>query len=343
MYSIVGFDIGTTEVKCTLYLINGLNFLWRVPTPKVDINIDDSEEVTFSPIAILEIVKQLLKKISLEFPKEHILVSIASQAPSLCYWNDEGNAVGVSYLSYYGDSKMNSKRDRQCKTFKRIQLANRLFLQHGIGKVSGITGYIVYQLAEHLTLDSVTAWEMGIENLKDARIIQEAISPHQFPEIVAPVKQYIIKNEVLENGIVLAGTTDSAILPISIVPEFAEYYIYLGTWGSLLKSQILEYKDYYKCFHKGNLHSWIISIPNFIQKVDNDSFFLDDMFKQIAKEVAANSRIAICGGLVYKKKEKIEELIYQYLPTQEVTLALFDNYMVGACRLGSIAMKEKYE
>lgn len=342
MYSIVGFDIGTTEVKCTLYLVNGLKYFWRVSTPKVDVNIDDSEEVTFSPIAILGIVKQLIKKISIEFPKEHILVSIASQAPSLCYWNDEGNAVGVSYLSYYGDSKMNSKRERQCKMLKRIQLANRLFLQHGIGKVSGITGYIVYQLTEQLTLDSVTAWEMGIEDLADARIIREAIGPHQFPEIVAPVKQYVIKNEVLERGIVIAGTTDSAILPISILPEFAEYYVYLGTWGSLLKSQILEYKDYYKSFHKGNLHSWIISISNFLQKVDNDNLFLDDMFKQIANEVTAYSKIAICGGLVYKKRDKINELIDHYLPTQGVTLAVFDNSMVGACRLGSIAMKEKY-
>ena len=118
----------------------------------------------------------------------------------------------------------------------------------------GITGYIVYQLTEQLTLDSVTAWEMGIEDLTDVRIMQEAITPHQFPKIVAPVEKYTIKNEVLEKGVIIAGTTDSALLPISIVPEFADYYIYLGTWGSLLKSQIVEYKDYYKCFHKGNYH-----------------------------------------------------------------------------------------
>ena len=343
MYSIVGFDIGTTEVKCTLYLVNGLKYFWRIATPKVDINITDSEEITFSPIAILKIVRQLLKKIRFDFPREHILVSIASQAPSLCYWNDEGNAIGVSYLSYYGDPKMNSKQDRQCKMFKRIQYANRLFLQHGIGKISGITGYIVYQLTEQLTLDSVTAWEMGIEDLTDVRIMQEAITPHQFPKIVAPVEKYTIKNEVLEKGVIIAGTTDSALLPISIVPEFADYYIYLGTWGSLLKSQIVEYKDYYKCFHKGNLHSWIISLPNFIQEVDNDSLFLDDMFKQIANEVEANGRIAVCGGLVYKKKDNINELIDHYLPTQKVTLAIDDNSMVGACRLGSIAIKEKHD
>ena len=64
MYSIVGFDIGTTEVKCTLYLVNGLKYFWRIATPKVDINITDSENIYWLvlPVKHLHYVIGMMKE-----------------------------------------------------------------------------------------------------------------------------------------------------------------------------------------------------------------------------------------------------------------------------------------
>lgn len=343
MYNIVGVDIGTTEIKCTLVMINGLKYFWRKSTPKVTTNVNNLEEVTFSPNEIWKIVYNLLEEIYLNFTNENILVSIVSQAPSLCLWDDDGNNIGISYLSYYGDPTINTKEARQHKAIKRIKLANTLFLKYGKGKISGITGYIVYQLSEQLTMDAVTAWELGIESSKDVDIIKEEVGIHRFPNIVAPIQKYEIKNMGFKEGGIIAGTTDSAILPISIFPEFSDYYVYLGTWGSLLKSNILEYRDYGKVYHKGDLHSWIISIDDFIYKVNNSPSFLEIMFDKIAQEVTPYSKIAICGGLVFKMNDTINELISRYLPSQEIVFVTSENIITGACRLGYISIKETYK
>lgn len=343
MYNIVGIDIGTTEIKCTLVMINGLKYFWRKSTPKVTTNVNNLEEVTFSPNAIWEIVYNLLEEIYLNFTKENILVSIVSQVPSLCLWDDDGNNIGISYLSYYGNPIINTNEARKYKAIKRIKLANTLFEKYGKGKISGITGYLVYQLSEHLTMDAVTAWELGIENSKDADTIKEEIGVHSFPNIVAPIQKYGIKNMKFEKGYIIAGTTDSAILPLSIFPEFSDYYIYLGSWGSLLKSNILEYKDYGKVYHKGDLHCWIISIANFIDKVNNNPNFLETMFEKIAQKVTPCSRIAICGGLVFTKRDMINGLISRYLPSQELVFMTSENVITGACRLGYLSIKEVHE
>ena len=293
----------------------------------------NNQEITFSPRkvwhSICDLILPILKKI------DNVIISVVCQAPSLTFWNEEGDGVGISYLSYYGDPTQNTYFQRKHKTAMRLALANRIISEKENMYVSGLTGYIVFMLTRQLTLDSVTAWELGIESQEDALDMQARFKPYIFPCVLPPSAKIPLNCVDLNmaHGFSLVGTTDSAILPISVIPEFSDYYIYLGSWGSLLQSKIRTIEDYNIHFYSGVLNNWLVSIPDFIAKVTTNVQELDNLFLTIQKIINQQCKVAICGGLTKAKKEYLQFLIGTYFRNGQAIIVTEKEGAFGAFRL----------
>ena len=338
MEAIIGIDVGTSAIKCSAILPDGTSYNVRCDTPALKEINTNNQEIIFIPNEIWQCVLNLILPITDYF--QNLVISVVCQAPSLCFWNDNGGSVGISYLSYYGDPTQNNRSQRQGKTAKRLAFADRIIESRQIKYISGLTGYIVYMLTGKLTLDSITSWEIGIESFEDMSEMRNSMSSYVFPEILPPLHQIPMNclNMLSSKGKVLVGATDSAILPISVVPEFSDYYVYLGTWGSLLKSQISCADSYKKYYHTGVLNNWLISISDFISKVDQNSNELDVLFDKVSKLTEIHSKIAICGGLTKTKRDYIQHLCITFLNDREVLFVSEKEGALGACRLAEMSI-----
>lgn len=341
MQSIIGIDVGTTSIKCSAVLPDGTCYNNRCNTPSVRKSPSDSCEITFLPKEIWGCVRELI--LPLIEKVDNVIISVVCQAPSLCFWDEKGDGIGVSYLSYYGDPTQNGYFQRKDKTIMRLALGNRIMINSGFKYVSGLTGYIVFMLTGKVTLDSITAWEMGIESQGDVLEMKRYFNTNIFPDVLAPLIPIPLNCTDLNfvQGISLVGTTDSAILPISTVSEFSDYYIYLGTWGSLLKSEIRTIESYNIQYHSGSLNTWLVSIPEFISKVEEDVNVLDNLFLAAGKMTNEHSKIAICGGITNVKREYIHYLANKYLKNRQVVIVPEKSGAYGACRLAEISVKER--
>lgn len=341
MQTIIGIDVGTTSIKCSAVLPNGTCYDNRCNTPPVRKSVTDSYAITFLPKEIwecvCELISPLLEKIN------NAIISVVCQAPSLCFWDIKGDGIGVSYLSYYGNPMQNDYFQRKDKTIMRSALGNRIMANSGFKYVSGLTGYIVFMLTGKVTLDSITAWEMGIESQEDVVEMKKIFNANIFPDVLAPLTQISLNCADLNfvQGVSLVGTTDSAVLPISTVSEFSDYYIYLGTWGSLLKSEIRTIASYNIQYHSGLLNTWLVSISEFISKVEEDVKVLDNLFSMAGKMTNEHSKIAICGGITNVKREYIHCLVNEYLKNRQAVIVPEKGGAYGAYRLAEISVKER--
>ena len=333
MQNIIGIDVGTTSIKCSSILPDGSHYDARCNTPLFRKNSLNNQEITFSPRKVWNSVCNLILPILKKF--DTVIISVVCQAPSLTFWNEKGEGVGISYLSYYGDPTQNTYFQRRHKTAMRLALANRIISEKEIMYVSGLTGYIVFMLTGQLTLDSVTAWELGIESQEDALDMQVRFKPYIFPCVLPPSAKIPLNCADLDivHGFSLVGTTDSAVLPISIIPEFSDYYIYLGSWGSLLQSKIRTIEDYNIQYYSGLLNNWLVSIPDFIAKVTANIQELDNLFLTIQKIINQRCKVAICGGLTKAKKEYIQFLIDTHFRKEQAIIVTEKEGAFGAFRL----------
>lgn len=339
MQGVIGIDIGTTLIKCSAYMSDGSYYDVYCNTPPLKRDLYDEQNITFSPKKIWNAVCNLI--IPILGSISDATISVVCQAPSLCLWDEEGDGIGISYLSYYGNPTKNDYISRNQKTARRLTLANRLASKR-YTYISGLTGYIVFMLTGKLTMDSITAWELGIESQKDALNMQKSCKDYIFPSILTPIEKISLNCVDLnfDKGFSLVGATDSAILPISITPEFSDYYIYLGSWGSLLESSIRSDIDYSIQYHSGILNNWLISIPDFITRVTANEKELDNLFISVKNLTNINCKIAICGGLAKKKRDYIQFLVNTHLAKRQVVFASEKGGAFGACRLAELSAKE---
>jgi len=338
--SIIGIDIGTTSIKCSTVLLDGHIVDLQCKTPPFELSSHDSKKITFSPAGIWKAVESLLTEIIHTHSLDKVIISVVSQAPSICLWDDNENATGVSYLSFYGNPQENNYELRRSKANNRISLAKQLFPTGMPGYISCLTGYIVYKLTGELTIDSITAWELGIESETDEIILDKGI--HKFAKVYPPTRilPMLSKNLPGIYGTVLVGTTDSAVLPLSTFPTFHDYYVYLGTWGSLLCSRLKNVEDYKLNYHSGQVHKWLISIPNFINECQHDLSSLESLFAEVFAKTEDNCSIAVCGGLTKAYARNITELAQKYWGNRNYTVSPIKNSTIGAYKLGAIATDE---
>lgn len=339
MIASVGIDVGTTETKCCALLGEAIVYEGRRSTPPLH---ENTQAMYLEPDNVWNVVASLLRSAILEIKNvSHFVISIACQAPSLCAWDSADFALGISYLSYYGDPKLNSQSERWSKACYRLNdLIERLPEKCRVN-MSGLTGYLVYQLTGHLTMDSVTAWEIGIESPHDEKQFWIPIYPHNHPKTYAPIFSFPLNCAELSGlsgatGSVIVGTTDSAVLPLSIQPEFQDFYVYLGTWGSLLQSAIRDVKAFRRQYWSGLLHKWIISIPDMASHYAKDPNILNDFVKDLAVYIPKGKSVAFCGGLVKSSRVNILELVSRYLPATPTVIAPDASTALAAARLGLI-------
>ena len=346
MPTFIGIDIGTTEIKMSV--IDGvkvIDYRESSPKPKHMISkIANESEWIFFPLDVWNIVKKMLERYTQIHMASDVLISIVSHAPSYCIWNSPTESIGVPYLAYYGDSKSNNKHQRTWKSTQRENLLKELCQANKHYYISGLTGYIVYLLSGINTLDSITAWEIGIESQQDYNEWGERLDQFILPSLTSPTTRFPIKKGVIDHlsGEIIAGTTDTGVLPLTIAPKFCDYYVYLGTWGSLLRTKINKYSDYSKVFFEGQLHEWLISIPEFEKKIDINHEELVSFFKDLDVNIPYDSRIAICGGLTKKYSDIIEVLLSKYLCEREVVTVPMENNAIGAFRLGKLSIGDNY-
>lgn len=335
MRAIIGIDVGTTETKCCLIQNNNILFEERVATQYT--LIKNTYEI--EPYKIWMQVKQLIKDaVSYSKTFDEYIISVVCQAPTICMWNTQEEVYGISYLAYYGDATKNSKEERKQKFNLRYESLkkNETHTQKNI--LSGLTGYIIYKLTGKVSMDSVTAWELGIESLQDVEEAKKICYPNILAKIYAPLDTFRLDTEALEKnieGTVLVGTTDSAVLPLSIVPSFCDYYIYLGTWGSLLKSKIENSESYNVRLWNGHLHEWIVSIPDFQIKCKDESY-IEEFIWNISKHIKNDSRVAISGGLLHTHFLEVSKQVNKYLNKVKTFWTPKLSTAYGAAKLGCI-------
>ena len=114
MPTIIGIDIGTTEIKMSV--IHGVKVIdYREPSPKpkhMILKSTNENVLFFFPLDVWNIIKKMLERYTQMHPTDNVLISIVSHAPSYCIWNSSIESIGVPYLAYYGDSKNNNKHQR---------------------------------------------------------------------------------------------------------------------------------------------------------------------------------------------------------------------------------------
>lgn len=339
MNAVIGVDVGTTETKCCVLLGETIVYEARRPTsPSYMQNQSIYLDLTnlWSEVTILlHSAMHEIRDVS------HFVISIACQAPTLCAWNNAGFARGISYLSYYGDPTLNSQSERWAKACLRLNDLIESVPDKCHVNISGLTGYLVFQLTQHLTLDSVTAWEIGIESPEDERLFWAPILPNHYPQIYAPI--FSLPLNCIEfpqrygvSGSVIVGATDSAVLPLSVWPEFPDYYVYLGTWGSVLQSGIQDTRAYSRRYWSGTLHKWIVSVPDMASRYANDPSVLVHFFEKVAEHISKGERVTLCGGLLRSSRSYVLDLANTYLPETSISIVPDVSTALAAARLGLI-------
>ena len=338
-YCYIGIDVGTTEIKCCAMRDDRVIAERRCDTPST---LFRENAVFVEPESIWNNIRKLLGAISLSVNDSRCCVSVVCQAPTLCFWDDTGFSIGISYLSYYGDPTCNSKMERVTKTAKRAKALTAELNASNNVTISGLTGFLVYKLTGVCSLDGITAWEIGIESKDDVPFIESEIGIKCFPPIYAPI--HVFKMDCVElslAGLVLAGATDSAVLPLSTNPPFNDYYIYLGTWGSLLQTKIENSVCYSSQYFCGEVHRWLISTPNFIEKCIEDKSELNEFFRKASQVVPPQGTIAVCGGLLKAFRADVLELCKTYFAGKNTTFAPDISTAFASAKLARIALEVK--
>ncbi len=346
MRASIGVDVGTTDTKCCVLMDDAVVFETRMPTAVLKV---DAQMIFFDPRLVWDQVANMLQlALDKVAGANHCVISIVCQAPSICAWSASGFSLGVSYLAHYGDPTRNSKVERRSKSQQRI---SDLLLRIPMDQecyFSCLTGYLVYQATGVVTVDAITAWEMGIEQTSDEEAIWSQIFPHTHPLLAAPFDRFSLNcSQLLVDADislqVLAGTTDSAVLPLYVWPDFPEYHVYLGTWGSLLQTWILSSKAYCRSLWSGDLHTWMISVPDFAQRYRQDTQVLTLFLSEVATRLPKGASLGISGGLLRSKRPEILNLTRHFLPDSRLILAPDNSTAIGAARLGLIALDENCE
>lgn len=344
MNAVIGIDVGTTETKCCVLLGETIVFEARQPTSPA---YTHNQAVFLDLTSIWNDVLILLSSGIREIRNaSSLVISIACQAPTLCAWDDADLGRGISYLSYYGDPTLNSQVERSSKAYRRLSELIRTLPEKHRTNISGLTGYLVYQLTRSLTLDSVTAWEIGIEAPDDERRFWDSTLPFNCPKIYEPVFSLPLCCAELPQlpGVcssVIVGATDSAVLPLSVWPDFPDYYIYLGTWGSLLQSAIRDTRAFCRRYWSGTLHKWIMSFPDMAARHSKDPSILPSFFKEAAGHIPKGKSVALCGGILRSSRSLILDLVNTYLPETTTIIAPDASTALAAARLGVLSVDQR--
>lgn len=263
---VLGIDIGTSRIKVSLINNDLKHHISFAPTPNVNaitFQIDLNEIWNQIEITIHDVLKKARCSSKIQ------AICVSTQTPTICIFDKRypQKSIGISYLvrnSIALKFNLQNHIDRSKITHETL----RLFKPETLFKPKSficctLTGYINYRFSNCATIDSISKWELGLDD--------QSHYSHEFFQALWALKEtkptesigQIVSNtqRLLEGATVLGGTTDTVASLYGASFPSSKYLIYLGTFGSLLSvaHEPLEYS-----FSKDidPPYKWLLSIPN---------------------------------------------------------------------------------
>jgi sugar (pentulose or hexulose) kinase len=259
--SFIGIDIGTTRTKLSIVTRSFREILTlSEPTPPID-----DQTATFSLKALIDIIDDLIVKAYRAKTLSIESVAVSAQTPSLCFPNV--SSVGRC-LSYLGRNAIGGCGNRAEITQKWIEKSGMECSKMGEGDVCSLTAFINRYLGGKITIDPITAWELGVtfdslgKNLNTS-VSSSSMSILSGQQILSPSDAVGISNHgCLAGARIASGTTDTIASFLGSAISLQNIMIYAGTFGSVLKSSYSS-DDYYllntSSFERP--YEWLLSVP----------------------------------------------------------------------------------